>query len=1107
MFRSSTPDPPKSKTRFWNKMPSLFSRLKGKDGKKSKKGQLDLDDQLAKKPRWEGDAWARKTVDPEEVEELLRFSTEELKARALDLPFLLLPFRPTSDPSAVRTFVRHFFGNRDGAQTLYGEALAQELRMTEPMVISGVVKWCWSRLPGGVVGWDSYELFSLGEQDSNLARDSFKTFIPLSFENRKAQAQIVFHFFDLLSAVAAHGKTNGFGGRKLSRMAAWWAFEQTEADRANGFEGAYKAWLKAADATSHLFFAYLRSLAPEPVVGGISLLPMSLQKLLQETEYPPQRPHLLQTSTYRVAMIVDTVSPTPFALLRRANHFQYRDDDRALKQWSEYEDPIKALTEECVRVLRAISAANQSHAVSSSKHSTSLRDASWSRFEDIGFASALEEEDELDDSLAVQRRQQGMRNTPASGNDLGRPTTPSWADFLSSGFVDEKNNTSHLLPPDKVLPPIETNLRQRSSQSHRPRLENENHLEPGELASITRFDLDDAFWWVWLTSLAPEETSERKSTFGRCAVIETIIRDRRWLVMEEIVKGAAPDPAEGAYIAEKKGFFSWTRRSKTSGLNRRKSTAGKHALEKSDNYLNTSSTMGFSKTSIGPDQQAKIQAAAQQLQAQERQKAQPQAVERRGRSDADYMHEKTNSVFTLQASILNEASPAVKWANKYDKDAIREAYLADNSAGRGGSTASSVNGITPPAANGNERPPQPPPKSTPQPQPAPITIPAPATVTPRTETPTPETPRATEKELEAPKDVHPVERVSDGGGRSTPAPPPKPKDQVANVTSMELTREQMVSPEPDSPEKKQNKLQKELSKSPTATGGFRKLFGRARRSSKVPDSAPEQLNTMLASPTAAAAAAPVKAVTPEQPPKQETPQPLPPKVEPATALPARKAVPPAAAPAAAPAPAPVAAAPEPQTEPTYEPSVHEDVSRVNTRDTAAASEEFSRFDQGPLLDQPAFVPDEEDTDTDDAVPPPIARHSSRSPLPSPALPQAPKQQAPAPAPAPAKRQLPAPAPAVPEAMDRWAQIRKNAAERAAQRGPASPASPPPPVSPEMRRPAPRFARKDETDGDTSGEETIESRVARIKARVAELTSNQEGMGGPGARSPPPPIRR
>ena len=54
--------------------------------------------------------------------------------------------------------------------------------------------------------------------------------------------KIIFDFFDLLSAIAAHGKMNGFGGRKLSRMAAWWTFEQKDTE--NGFEGGYKAWLR-----------------------------------------------------------------------------------------------------------------------------------------------------------------------------------------------------------------------------------------------------------------------------------------------------------------------------------------------------------------------------------------------------------------------------------------------------------------------------------------------------------------------------------------------------------------------------------------------------------------------------------------------------------------------------------------------------------------------------------------------------------------------------------------------------------------------------------------------------------------------------------------------
>jgi len=55
-----------------------------------------------------------------------------------------------------------------------------------------------------------------------------------------ARKQIIFDFFDLLSAVAARGKTNGLGGRKLSRMAGWWAFAHS--DDGKGFDGGYRSW-------------------------------------------------------------------------------------------------------------------------------------------------------------------------------------------------------------------------------------------------------------------------------------------------------------------------------------------------------------------------------------------------------------------------------------------------------------------------------------------------------------------------------------------------------------------------------------------------------------------------------------------------------------------------------------------------------------------------------------------------------------------------------------------------------------------------------------------------------------------------------------------------
>lgn len=115
------------------------------------------------KPKWT-DAWQRTEVAPEEVQDLIRGCAQELKARggsrflfqpcggvtaatrilriadhsfnlALDTPFLLLPFRPSSDPSAARTFIRNYFNQSfEQGAPISGDALMQELRLNEPMV-------------------------------------------------------------------------------------------------------------------------------------------------------------------------------------------------------------------------------------------------------------------------------------------------------------------------------------------------------------------------------------------------------------------------------------------------------------------------------------------------------------------------------------------------------------------------------------------------------------------------------------------------------------------------------------------------------------------------------------------------------------------------------------------------------------------------------------------------------------------------------------------------------------------------------------------------------------------------------------------------------------
>jgi hypothetical protein len=67
-------------------MAGFFSKLKGKDGPakvaKLKKGAQQPGDDAPPKPQW-ADAWTRTSVDPEEVQELLRGCTLELKSRGM----------------------------------------------------------------------------------------------------------------------------------------------------------------------------------------------------------------------------------------------------------------------------------------------------------------------------------------------------------------------------------------------------------------------------------------------------------------------------------------------------------------------------------------------------------------------------------------------------------------------------------------------------------------------------------------------------------------------------------------------------------------------------------------------------------------------------------------------------------------------------------------------------------------------------------------------------------------------------------------------------------------------------------------------------------------
>jgi hypothetical protein len=773
----------------------------------------------------------------------------------------------------------------------------------------------------------------------------------------------------------------------------------------------------------------------------------------------------MQTRTTKVVMIVDSVSPTPFSLLRRAKNFEYRDDDAALQRFSSYDDSVKALTDECRRVLESIATANQS--VTSPAATTP--DPSWSRFEDFGFSGLLDESASSTNGASAAgttREFSGLRSGARSKEtDFGRPTTPSWADFLSSGFADENNQTSPttLLLPTQKLPPLGEPARVHSSQSHMRNAHGfEEDLEPGELASITAFDLDETFWWVWMTSLANEETPDRKAAFGRCTIVETRIPGGKWLVMEEQVKGATTGPEEGAYIAEKKSKFSFTKRGR---LGRRKSTGKKTAPSGKEPYNRTNSNTPSS--TIGADQHARIQAAAAKLAQKEReQKAAEQMGQRRGRMD-EASSIKTNSVLTLQPHLLSEAGPAMKWDKRFgegakDKDALRAQYLGDIHAGRGSkpdlmTTANGRSSPLPPEISNRDLPALPKSQtdltaSRSQLWEAPTASSQDVTITP---VPWPEDSPLPTPRLEREEKPMPVTQVVEHPALKAPAPERKAITPVpSNVRASE---EQTKQSEPKRLEKK---------KKEGGGGGFRKLFGRKKTDTSttagVNQQRPSEDDARLRALDAARSASQVSYHN------QQYQEPSPDRgVE--QAEPVRTY----------------------STGGTHEPVPFEHVqsgieqpSPPLAPGSAAleqreAEQAFSKFDQGPMEDMPAFVPEDSDEE-DHAAPPTVRRRpiGQSSRMPRPVTP--PQQQDAYGRDDISEESIDAARQASPS-QDRWAQIRKNAAERATR------------LSEDQIRRSRSQSQSQRTDeGETSGEETIESRVARIKARVAELTGNIDG---------------
>lgn len=180
-------------------MPFFSNLFKRDASSKSRKNAAPGTDVIQIKPRWE-EAWSRKEVSPEEVQELIHECSQEMKSRGehsalyngrsrlmctcssgYALPPPPIPTRLRScwlkklhtqllqdtirwDPS--REQASHPTGASAHGSTGRHMQLPQTSGNTAHIisqVLCSIMKWCWNRLPGGVVSWETYELFRTGE--------------------------------------------------------------------------------------------------------------------------------------------------------------------------------------------------------------------------------------------------------------------------------------------------------------------------------------------------------------------------------------------------------------------------------------------------------------------------------------------------------------------------------------------------------------------------------------------------------------------------------------------------------------------------------------------------------------------------------------------------------------------------------------------------------------------------------------------------------------------------------------------------------------------------------------------------------------------------------
>lgn len=443
---------------------------------------------------------------------------------------------------------------------LSGESLLRVIRLVDVYTIAGILKWCWTRLNGGVVTWKVYNLFKEKEKQSSYKLRAFDRILPKIVDSYDHE-DIICNFYDLIMALSALERRNGLSGYKLARLAGAWAFEMVNSQKElpADFSTGLSCWSVAAEASYHMFLAFLRNVYPDQNERSFVKFPRVLEQLLLKQAYPPKPMYKNRLITVpKITLSVGRLSANPFVLLQRISKtiqfenpamFPSEDDfDTLYFLFSDINEIEKRMSPESKRILEEVSKENSIFTDNAlfikdtPELPYDIRARTWSKHYNQAYIDPVTGEPHRPLTNYVYEDSQREMIMKSSSLPKAQRTTLPYPESPTLGNMKDK--AIHIGTWDEVMHYYTKALGDKKKLSGETTKNRRITTDNLTTCTLSKVAIDDFFVWVWINSISPEQTEISKAQFGRSIVVELQMSDgeagRRWVVVEEVLTPAPP---------------------------------------------------------------------------------------------------------------------------------------------------------------------------------------------------------------------------------------------------------------------------------------------------------------------------------------------------------------------------------------------------------------------------------------------------------------------------------------------------------------------------------------------------------------------------------------